>query len=324
IIPGRNAPANAAVQDLFAIQLVADAQANRDTLAVINRLKSGPIVHQYEMSEYLNVFVHLPPAAIPQIAARPEVVSIQTYVCPTPQEERQDQIIAGNITGNSPSAPGYLSFLATQGFTQAQFTASNFAVDMSDSGIDNGTTSPNHFGLFVNGTRPGTSRVIYNRLVGTPNAGSTVQGCDGHGTLNTHIVAGFNNLSGAPHADAAGFRFGLGVCPFVKVGSSVIFDPTTFTSPNFGTLQSLAYANGARISSNSWGAAVAGIYDAAAQSYDTLVRDAQSGTGGNQEMVIVFSAGNSGPGAGTMASPASAKNVITVGASENVQAFGGA
>src|SRR5262245_61847330 len=174
IIPGRNAPANAAVQDLFAIQLVADAQANRDTLTVINQLKSGPIVHQYEMSEYLNVFVYLPPAAIPQIAARPEIVSIQMYVLPTLLDERQDQIVAGNITGNSPSAPGYLSFLTAQGFTQAQFSASNFAVDMSDSGIDNGTTSPNHFGLFVNGTRPGTSRVIYNRLVGTPHPGSTL------------------------------------------------------------------------------------------------------------------------------------------------------
>ena len=39
-------------------------------------------------------------------------------------------------------------------------------------------------------------------------------------------------------------------------------------------------------------------------------------------MPIVFSAGNSGPGP-TIGSPGTAKNVITVGASENVQAFGG-
>ena len=41
-------------------------------------------------------------------------------------------------------------------------------------------------------------------------------------------------------------------------------------------------------------------------------------------MVIVFAAGNAGPGADTVGTPGTAKNVITVGASENVQAFGGA
>ena len=89
---------------------------------------------------------------------------------------------------------GYLSWLAGKGFTQAQFDASGFVVDVTDSGIDNGTTAPNHFGLYVAGARPGTSRVVYSRLEGTANPGSTLQGCDGHGNLNTHIIAGFNKL----------------------------------------------------------------------------------------------------------------------------------
>ena len=58
-----------------------------------------------------------------------------------------------------------------------------------------------------------------------------------------------------------------------------------------------------------------------AQAYDALVRDAQSSVAGNQEMVIVFAAGNAGPDAETVSSPGSAKNVITVGAAENVQAI---
>jgi subtilisin family serine protease len=41
-------------------------------------------------------------------------------------------------------------------------------------------------------------------------------------------------------------------------------------------------------------------------------------------MVIVFAAGNNGSGSNTVGSPSTGKNVITVGASENVQAFGGA
>ena len=92
--------------------------------------------------------------------------------------------MAGNLSGDAPDGPGYLAWLAAKGFTQAQFNASGFAVDISDSGIDNGTTAPSHFGLYINGQISAGSRVIYNRLVGTPNTGSTLKGCDGHGTLN--------------------------------------------------------------------------------------------------------------------------------------------
>ena len=166
--------------------------------------------------------------------------------------------------------------------------------------------------------------MTYTRLEGSANSGSTLQGCDGHGNLNSHIIAGFNDrATGFPHTDASGFHYGLGVCPFVKVGSSVIFDPDTFTDPNYANLQSRAYRDGARVSNNSWGADTAGDYDADAQSYDALVRDAQpSGSSvpnaGNQQMVIVFAAGNAGPSASTVGSPGTAKNVIMVGAAENV------
>ena len=114
----------------------------------------------------------------------------------------------------------------------------------------------------------------------------------------------------------------------MKVGSSVIFAPS-YTFPNFPNLQSRAYRDGARISTNSWGSAVNGAYSVDSQTFDALVRDAQpSGSAvpaaGNQEMVIVFAAGNDGPAASSVGSPGTAKNVITVGASENVRAIGGA
>ncbi len=327
--------ANVAVQrpgeasPLFSIQMVKDVWSNGETLGTIDAVRNGAVHSDYEMLSYHNVIAPIPPAMLGAIAARPDVVSIQAYVLPEKMDERQDQILAGNLSGNLPSGPGYLAWLSSRGFTQAQFTASNFAVDVTDSGIDNATTSPNHFGLYQTGIRPGTSRIIYNRLVGTPHVGSTIKGCDGHGTLNTHIVMGYDGLAGSPFADASGYHYGLGVCPFVKAGSSVIFDPSTFTSPNYASLQSRAYNDGARISTNSWGATVSGAYNTDAQSYDALVRDAQPAgstvpAAGNQEMVIVFSAGNSGSGAQTIGSPGTAKNVITVGAAENVQAFGAA
>src|SRR5208282_5480485 len=63
-------------------------------------------------------------------------------------------------------------------------------------------------------------------------------------------------------------------------------------------------------------------YDMSAASYDAAVRDAQPAAPGEQAMLFVFAAGNSGDGSGsgfdglegTITSPATAKNVITVGA----------
>ncbi len=320
--------------DLFAIQLVFDPAANGNTLNYLDQIKLAPIMAKFQVLKYVDIVVRIPPALVSVLAGFGDIISIRPYTVPTMQDERQDQILAGNVSVTPgpppttvPAGPGYLAWLLSKGFTQAQFDASAFVVDVSDSGVDNGTTSPNHFGLYSSGIRPGTSRIVYNRIEGTPNLGSTLEGLDGHGTLNTHIVAGYNDLAGPLHADIPGYHYGLGVCPFVQTGSSVIFDPA-WTAPVYPTLISQAYRDGARVSTNSWGSAVAGAYTIDSQAYDALVRDAQPfsspiPTAGNQEMVILFAAGNSGPGATTTGAPGTGKNVITVGAADNVQPFGG-
>jgi hypothetical protein len=79
-----------------------------------------------------------------------------------------------------------------------------------------------------------------------------------------------------------------------------------------------AYDAGARIHSNSWGAAVAGDYTLDSANADTFVWN-------HKDMVVTFSAGNEGTDANangvvdndSIGSPATAKNVITIGASEN-------
>lgn len=321
-----------AANDLFGIQLVEDKETNPETLSLIDQAKVETLV-QWQVLSYVNLVVRMSSDHVTAISKRPDVVSIAPYVMPEKFDERQNQIIAGNLTGNVPTPGDYLAYLASHGFTQAQFTASGFGVNISDSGVDNATTLPGHFGLYTGGSTSNPSRIIYNRLEGTPHVGSTLQGCDGHGTINSHIIGGFVP-SGAPfnafpHADSAGFRFGLGVCPFVRMGSSVIFDPNIFTSPNLVNLESKAYQDGTRISSNSWGANTAGGYNLNSQTFDAIVRDAQPATStfpspGNQEYVVVFAAGNAGPGLQSVGAPASAKNVITAGASENVHSHSNA
>jgi hypothetical protein len=317
--------------DQFAIQLMSDDAVNAGTLKLIEQLRLAPLTRQRRVLNFVDVVVRVAPGNLAQIAARPDVISIQPYETPRQLCERQDQIVAGNLSGNAPSGPGYLAWLQSHGFTQSQFDASGFIVDVSDSGIDDGTTHPNHFGFYTAGDTARASRVVYNRLEGTPNPFSTLAGCDGHGNINAHIVGGYDDRSGFPFADTSGYHYGLGVCPFAMLGSSVIFDPTNFTNPSYEDLMSQAYADGARVSNNSWGdgANEDGLYNLDSQEYDALVRDAQPegsayAAPGNQEMVILFAAGNDGPTTESVSPPATGKNIIAVGAAQNVQSFPGA
>ncbi len=84
------------------------------------------------------------------------------------------------------------------------------------------------------------------------------------------------------------------------------------------TLFQQAYNAGARIHSNSWGSSAAGAYTTDSANADDFVWN-------HRDMTITFSAGNDGADAnndgvvdsGSIGAPATAKNVISVGASEN-------
>src|SRR5262249_45238658 len=118
-----------------------------------------------------------------------------------------------------------------------------------------------------------------------------------------------------------GFNYGLGIAPFAHMGSTAIFGPGAFSPTAW---ENTAYGQGARVSSNSWGftGTAAQRYDTNAQAYDRIVRDAQSGVAGTQRLLGPAAPGTAGSGAGAASGPAPAKNVITVGASENVRMTG--
>ncbi len=154
--------------ELFAIQLVADREENAITLALIQKLQLEPVMRQARVLNYVNIVVALPRAAVvDQLAARGDVVSIQPWSMPHKMDERQDMIIAGNLSGTGPATGDYLAYLASHGFS---FNTASFGVNISDSGVDNGTPTPNHFGLYAlgNPTSAANSRLVYTRVVGTP------------------------------------------------------------------------------------------------------------------------------------------------------------
>ena len=269
-------------------------------------------------------FVSLSSGEMDALAADPAVVAITPYSTPRLLDERSAQIVAGNLTAGLPTGPGYLSWLSSQGFGGGTIP---ITIDVTDTGLDNGNAgAPAHPDFYANGVVAGGSRVAYaNDWTGDGSA----RDCGGHGTNVASIAAGFSAGSGAAHLDAAGFRYGMGTAPRVEVGASKIFDCDgnfeLHHSGGFAGIVAEAYADGARISNNSWGYETQlGPYTPDAQVFDSLVRDAQPGTSGNQQMVEVFAAGNEGGrGWASVTAPGTAKNVITVGASESHRPLGG-
>ncbi|MFD1738892.1 S8 family serine peptidase [Bacillus salitolerans] len=78
---------------------------------------------------------------------------------------------------------------------------------------------------------------------------------------------------------------------------------------NLGDLFTQAKNAGATIHTNSWGAPVNGAYTTDSRQVDEYVW--------NNDMTILFAAGNEGPYSRTISAPGTAKNAITVGATEN-------
>jgi hypothetical protein len=266
---------------------------------------------------YRVLAVRLPAESMAQIAALPGVVNIEPLPRYQLQDEIQGQIMAGNLTddGAQPSGPGYLDWLTGLGFST--HPEDYPIVDVTDDGIDDGSETPLHSDFYQFGDPAQPDRLAYNANWTSDLA---ADGLDGHGNLNASIVAGYNDETGAAFTDESGYHYGLGINPFGRVAGSKIFSSYwgwDLPNDDFAALVAGSYLNGARISTNSWGSYSYGSYTWADQVYDSLVRDAISTQSGNQEITIVFSAGNAGSYSSTIGSPGNAKNVITVGAAEN-------
>ncbi len=298
------------------VQVIADDEGR----AFVERIGARAIARLSEPNavlSYWNVALVVDGANLHELARDPRVFAIEPLLEPVLLDERQGQIVAGNLdaTGTQAASAAYLSWLAGKGFPGAA-NPFDFAVDVTDDGVDRGSTSDVNVEFRVGGVAGGASRLVYNHDY---TSDATADGRGGHGNINASIIGGYNASTGTAYEDAAGYQYGLGIAPWVKLGNTKVFDNAgngDFDQPANVRLSS-AYATGARISSNSWGYTSGSGYDTDSQLHDRLVRDAQGGTSGNQELTIVFAAGNDGSGASTIHPPGTAKNIITAGAGEN-------
>ena len=192
-------------------------------------------------------------------------------------------------------------------------------VTVADSGLDSGTNDSTMHADF----RDHIVDVVSWGMTASEasNCGSPADdGADdihGHGTHVAGSVLGdgtnsSGNIKGvAPEARL--YFQAVGVYCNSAGGDTLLGLPSDYTQ-----LFKAGADNGSRVHTNSWGSSVAGVYTIGSMQADSSARDYTN-------MTILFAAANEGADANSdgevdldsMGSPATAKNVLTVGASEN-------
>ena len=282
---------------MVAVNILVSPGAAPAEIAGVRSLLSS-VQHESHLRQGLILRGQLDAAQLPALAQSGSVLWIE----PAPKRKLVDEAASKIVGGDDGN-------VATPTLTQQWgFTGSNVTVCVADTGLDSGDTNTMHPDLF-------------GRVTGFKFYGSLTDGSDGygHGTHCAGIVVG-NAATGETDPDTGQF-YGLGVASGAKLYVERIFDENAnevSPAPSDATLAQDAVRAGAQIGANSWGNDVQGAYDLDAAEFDELVRDADASTPGDQPYILEFSAGNAGPDSETMDSPATGKNVIATGASENV------
>ena len=268
-----------------------------------------------------NIRITVRAGALLTIASLPDVVWVGEIFPRELMDEVQTQIMAGHLNSGQtgPSGTGYKAWL--DGFGFSQNPADYPILSVADDGVGNGAIAAGAGDPTLTVLGAGTtSRIaMINNCTNDPLG----DGLEGHGHINTSIAIGYDQRDGFPFKDPNGYLRGQGVNPYGRSGNTKIFNNAgSYNISNCGGTDTgviqREQQNGALISTNSWGCSgCAGTYDDSSQAYDVGVRDANLTVPGNQQMIYVFSAGNSGSSAGTIGTPGNGKNMITVGASEN-------
>jgi serine protease AprX len=204
------------------------------------------------------------------------------------------QNVDGNFTNDG------LSLWSWNGTAFQGTTGKGIKVMVTDTGVD--------------GTHPAfDGRKIYFSTLNAPYTNWTDY--FGHGTHCAGIILGNGSYRGPPAPQGINGTY-AGVAPEALLMGEII-DWDANDDLKYGrTVEDIindTEQHGAQVSSNSWSCCgVVQTYGITASIYDDAVRDSNKTAPGNQSIVYVFAAGNSGPG--NIITPGVAKNVITVGA----------
>ena len=190
------------------------------------------------------------------------------------------------------NARTHMQTTAMKSYFTTDLDGSGQIIAVADSGLDD------DHGDF------GTRVISSNDVIGD---GSTADTHSGHGTHVSCTVLGDGTQGGY-----------AGVAPAAELYFQAMENDNTgnFQSPSLNYLMNTAYNAGARTHTNSWGAKDAsqqGKYDSEAEDVDDRSNYYDKYYNGREGLTILFSAGNDGPGSGTVSPPATAKNILSVG-----------
>ena len=162
---------------------------------IIDNLTLKELVPWHTILAYQNTTVTVPAGELATIAHLPDVYWIGEYFDRELFDERQGQLVAGNFNGSKtgPSAPGYLSWLDSHGFSMNQNDYP--IVDVTDDGIGNGTVNSGDDTLHRFGNLSNPTRLAY---VDNCTFAADGGGPDGHGHINVSIAGGYDTTSGFP------------------------------------------------------------------------------------------------------------------------------
>ena len=205
----------------------------------------------------------------------------------------------------------------------------------ADTGLSTGVATTLHSDFGQQGSATNPLRVIKGYALGRTTTWSDPESSGGgHGTHTSGSIVG-NGFNSGSNPGANSFTTGhAGIAPKAQFVFQSVMDSGGGLGGLPANLKDLflaPYNDGARVHSNSWGSDANGQYTADSQEVDQFIQS-------HKDMVITFSAGNSGqdgsqyngfvcasagfPKDGivdqdSMGAPATAKNCITVGAAES-------
>src|SRR5207247_2528119 len=121
------------------VQLVTSKRTETE-IAELTSAASAQVLEEPEsILSYTNLRIKVHPNRLTQIARKANVVWIEPWSEPQLLDERQGLIMSSNYSaGTQLSRPGYLGWLRTKGLASTP----DFIVDVSDSGIDQGSLDP--------------------------------------------------------------------------------------------------------------------------------------------------------------------------------------
>lgn len=198
-------------------------------------------------------------------------------VVPVPERKQRNDRAAAIIRADDLASTGY--------------TGEGQIVGVADSGLDTGDLDRIHPDF------EGRVKELY--AIGRKGDASDP---DGHGTHVAGSIVGTGKASDGQYK---------GMAPDAKLVFHSMLDEYGYLAGDVSDILEEAYANGARIHSDSWGVDDDGEYGLDSFLFDQFLWE-------HPDMTALVAAGNAGVyGYETIGTPATAKNVIAVGASEN-------